>query len=869
MPRIAMLLLALLALPPTARPAPARATAPSPEAFFGYRMGAGDRLPTWDQTIAYLQAVAQASPRVRLDQIGTTTGGRPYLLAIISEPGTMGQLAEARSAQLRLADPDATTAAEAASLARRHKAVVVVAGGVHSTETGSPQALNELIWRLATDESDDTVHLLENLIVLVVPSQNPDGLQMVADWLALNAGTPYEEAPLPELYHPYACHDNNRDAFMQALVETRHLSRVLYRDWLPEVFLDLHQMGPSRARVFVPPYRSPSNPNVDPLVWSQANLLGQTMAARLQAEGKTGIVWGETYTGYWQGATSTTPWWHNIVGMLSEVASARPTRALLQDTARAAAGSLARPAGRPEGHPHLTAPPDVQYRMTYPEPWLGGPWTPRDVVEHHLLAAWGLLEGAASNRVMLKRNFHAMHRRTVERFRAGGPWAFAVPRAQRDRGAADRLLDAIEAGGARVEEMAGPGGGLQPGDAVIRLAQPFGRWVKDLLEPQIYPEPQPAVERPYDLTGWTLGLQMGVAVQRVDAPLDVPLRPRAAGRRQGRIHGDGTTLVILPDTVAAARLVNRLWALGASIGWADAAHQVDGVHVPPGAALATGLPRPVLDRAVGDSGLDVAAIGEGQSLQVSAGRPPRIALLEPWGGAIDAGWTRLVLEEHGFAATRVRPAHLADPAVATRFDVVVIPDVPTPHLVHGLQGASIRPEHRGGLGAAGVAALKRFVHQGGTIVTLGNAAEFAIDHLDVGAVIAARGDEADKSLVPGTLLRADVDTGHPVAWGLPAAISAMNVMNHAYAPGRQNGQIRPIVRYAAGPLVESGYARGAMSLQGHMAAFEARMGRGRVVVLGFRVQHRAQTWGTFRLLFNAIYLSAGRAPADPVTTLDD
>ena len=199
-----------------------------------------------------------------MDEIGKTTGGRPYLLVTISTPDTLRALEEARAAQHRLADPRVTTDVQAERIARDHKAVVLIGAGVHSNETGSAQAVNELVWRLATERSPAIDHLLRNLVVLVVPSQNPDGLQMMAEWQARNAGTPYADAPLPELYHPYAGHDNNRDGFMQTQRETQHLSRLLYRDWLPEVYLDLHQMGPTRARVFVPPYRNPANPNIDP-----------------------------------------------------------------------------------------------------------------------------------------------------------------------------------------------------------------------------------------------------------------------------------------------------------------------------------------------------------------------------------------------------------------------------------------------------------------------------------------------------------------------------------------------------------------------------------------------------------------------------
>ncbi len=869
--RLAVFVLALVALPLLATPQPRAVDPPSPEAFFGYGMGAGPQLPTWDQTVEYLRAVARTSRRVRVDELGKTTGGRPYVLVTISTPDSLRALAGARAAQHRLADPRVTTVAQAERIAREHKAVVLIGAGVHSNETGSAQAINELVWRLATERSPAVDHLLRNLIVLVVPSQNPDGLQMMAEWQARNAGTPYEDAPLPELYHRYAGHDNNRDGFMQTQVETQHLSRLLYRDWLPEVYLDLHQMGPTRARIFVPPYRNPANPNVDALVWSQANLLGQTMATRLHAEGKTGVLWGETYSGYWQGANSTTPWWHNIIGMLSEVASARPTGAVVQDAARAAPGSLAVPPDRASESPQLAPPSDVQFRMNYPEPWLGGRWTPRDVVEHHLLAALGLLEGVANNRVMLKRNFHGMQRRTVERFTSGRPWAFAVPAAQHDRGAADHLLRVLAAGGAEVEVVTGSGtAGLPPGDAVIRLAQPVGRWVKDLLEPQVYPELRTTVDRPYDVTAWTLGLQMGVAVTQLDQRAPVSLTPLDTGaRRPGRIIGHGPALVIGREANAAATLINRLWAGGATVRWAPVTAPPSQAVIPAGAAVVSGLPQAVMQREVADSGLDVMAVDDEALIDLVPAHRPRVAVIEPWGGAIDAGWTRWVLEQHAFEYTRIRPADLQDRATAARFDAIVIPEVPSLQLLRGQQGAQTRPEHRGGLEDRGVATLKHFVRTGGTIITLGNAAEFVIDHLDVPAVVASRADDAETALVPGTLLRVALAPDHPVNVGLPTRVHVMNVMNNAYAPGRGAEQLHAIARYPEEPLVASGFASGESRLRGRLAAFDVAMGRGRIVVLGFRVQHRAQTWGTFKMLFNAIFQAGSTPPAFDPPTIDN
>ena len=250
-------------------------------------------------------------------------------------------------------------------------------------------------------------------------------------------------------------------------------------------------------------------------------------------------------------------------------------------------------------------------------------------------------------------------------------------------------------------------------------------------------------------------------------------------------------------------------------------------------------------------------------------RRPRLAVVEPWGGAIDAGWTRWVLEQHAFEYTRIRPADLQDRSTAARFDAIVIPEVPSLLLLRGLHGGQTRPEHRGGLEDRGVATLKHFVLSGGTLITLGNAAEFAIDHLDLPALVASRADDADTTLVPGTLLRAALMPDHPVTVGLPPRVEVMNVMNNAYTPGRGAEGLRAIARYPDEPLVASGYASGESRLRGRLAAFDVSMGRGRIVVIGFRAQHRAQTWGTFRLLFNAIFL-AGTGPSglDP-TTVDN
>jgi hypothetical protein len=836
---------------------------PSPEQFFGFRMGADRRIAGWSRIVEYFRTVDRLSDRVTVQDLGPTTDGRPYLLAVISAPDTIADLPRYQAMQKRLADPRITSPAEADRIARDGKVVVLIGANVHANEIGSSQTANDLLYWLATSDDSRVKRVLDNVILLLVPSQNPDGQQMMTDWYAQTVGTPYEDAPLPELYQRYAGHDNNRDSYMLTQVETRYLAQITYRDWLPEVYLDQHQMGSGRARIFVPPFKNPPNPNVDPLVWSEVNLLGQAMAARLQEAGKPGVMWGEIYSGFWQGANSTNPWWHNMVALLAEVAGARGASPIFQHTPPGASLSGAETKIE-SGDMPIPPPPDLQFRMNYPEPWLGGRWTFADVVEHHRLAAEGLLEAAADRRESLKRNFYLMNRRTVERFSTGQPFAFIVPRAQHDPGSAVRLLGLIQDGGADVDEASAPftAGGVQypAGTAVIRLAQPFGRWVKDLLEAQSYPDirwpsPSAPIDRPYDMTAWTLGLLMGVTVVEVPAPFDAALTRlgRDLAWPRGVVTGSGTTWVLSHSPNASSTATYRLLAAGADVSWATEPVRVGERQFESGAVIVGNVAPGLMDTLAADLGLEIAATSQPLRSERLALRLPRVALYEPWGGLADAGWTRWIFEQHDVPYTRVRHDDVQDPSFGRRFDVLVLADAPGTLLLRGLPGANVMPRHKGGLGETGVAALRRFVQGGGTIITLGNSALFAIEHLGVPVANVIPTDDPDAFFCPGSLLRLDVDTEHPIGYGMPPGAAAMFVNNGGYAiTDGPNTAVTTVARYPQGPLLLSGWMLGEQRLRGAGAVLDVPMGRGRIIMLTFRVQHRAQTSGTFKLLFNAI-----------------
>jgi hypothetical protein len=878
--------------------APLAPGVPSPEQFFGFPMGTERKLAGWDRIVEYFQTVDRASDRVVVQELGRTTMGRPYIMAIVSTPDTIAQLSRYQQMQKKLVDVRSTGDEEAARIAREGKAVLLIGTNVHATEIGNSQMANRLLHTLATESSPWVDHVLRNVILLLIPSQNPDGQQMVVDWYHKNLGTPYEDSPLPDLYHKYAGHDNNRDSYMLTQVETQHLTRVMYREWFPEVYLDKHQMGNRGARIFVPPFKNPPNPNVDPLVWSEVNLLGQAMAAKLHEAGKPGVVWGDLYTGFWQGANSTNPWWHNMVALLTEVASSRLATTVEQqraDPARAprpARTDRPRESGTPaERDPAAPLPPptDVQYRMNYLQPWMGGPWSLADVVEYQFLSTLGLLEGVANNREMLKRNFYLMNRRAVDLFRHGTPYAFVVPAAQRDPIAAAKLLQLLQAGGAEVHQSEAPftadGRPFPAGSHVVLLSQPFGRWVKDMLEPQQYPDirahANAPVDRPYDVSAWTLGMLLGVSTVQIERPFEAKLSPltRDADAAPGGIIGTGDTYLLDSGIVRSATAVNRLLKAGADVAWARDEIVVGERHFPRGTLVVSAVEPAAMRRMADNLRLPVVATEATPSVRLLPIAAPRIALFEPWGGNMDAGWTRWLLEQHEFAYVHARPQELRRPDLHARFDVIIIPEMTTAQILRGSQASYVRPEYRGGIGDEGVKHLREFVQAGGTVVTLGNAAQFAIEQLGVPFENVVRGADPDAFFCPGSLLRITVDQTHPIGFGMPEEGDAMFINNGGYIfQGRGPTPASPtalasssatiVARYPNGSLLRSGWIVGEAKLYGTAAVVEAAMGRGRVIMHTFRVQNRAQTWGTFRLLFNSLFYGAAATRKAPTESLE-
>jgi hypothetical protein len=854
-----------------------QAPLPTPEQFFGFRIGTDTKLARWDRMLEYYRLVEKASDRVRVRELGKSTEGNAFVVLEIASPDTLKRTDYFRGLQRRLYFQDGEpTAAQRDEIFQSGKAVVVITCSIHATEVGASQMALELVHRLATDSSPRVKHVLDNVIFLLVPSLNPDGQMMVVDWYNTNLGTEFEASPMPWLYQKYVGHDNNRDMYMFTQAESRLTANLLWHDWLPAVWLDEHQMGSSGARIFVMPATDPINPNVHPLVYRWNGLFGQAQGAALEAAGREGIIYNSTYTNFWQGAMAWSGWWHNQVGLLTELASVRiasPTeqqRAQLgRPPAPAAEGGRAGGRGGDLGRGPLPAPTDVTPRTEYPRPWLGGRWTLRDIVDYELIATMATLEYAADRRETLLRQIYEVNRATVEAGRKGDPAAIVIaPDAQADPLAAYRLIDRLQIAGVKVYRADAPFAADEKnypaGTFVVPMAQVFARYAKDILEKQTYPEvrrsPTSPPEAPYDVTAWSLGLLLGVEVTFVKNPLHesltlTPVSP--SPRRVGAVTGSGTVFSFDYTGPEGAIAINRLLKAGASVG--PSAGAAGGAVV----VEASGVPRRTMEDVADALGLQVRATAKRTAGPARTLKVPRIGLYQPWTANMDEGWTRWVIEQHEFPYATLHNGEVKAGRLRDRFDVILFADQQSAGIVLGNESASTRPEYRGGIGEDGVEALRAFVAAGGTLVMMGSACDLAIERFPLPVRNLKRGLTRDQHFAPGTIVRVEVDPAH--ALGAGVAPSTYGFYNNspffALTEGFASQQVSVVARYPNTGIVASGWLRGEDHMAGRAAVVVVDLKPGRIILFGLRPQHRAQTQATFPMLFNALYVAAGQQPA--------
>ena len=841
---------ALLALPCVA----AYAQVPHPADVFGFTPGDDYKLANYEQMVTYFRALDEASPRVILTEIGTSVLGEPLLLLHISSRRNLRRLEQWRAASEQLARARITPE-EARALAEEAKAVVWIDGGLHATEVAGAQMTPLLAYRVATEESEEMAHIRENTILLLMPVMNPDGLDIVANWYNQTVGTPYEATRPPWLYHYFVGHDNNRDWFMNNMPESKAVTNLLYNEWYPQIVYNHHQTSPSYTRIFLPPFADPVNPRIHPGVTTAVNMVGTAMANRFAMKEMPGAVSGVTYSMWWNGGMRTVPYFHNMIGILTETGHATPSpRSYDPDSLPATVAGGQSTEGT---------------NIFYPYPWKGATSRFADPVRYMITGSMAVLRIAADLRSQWLLNIYNMGRAAIEASAEDVPKAYIIPARQWNQGEERALVNLLRIGGIEVERVAElftyQDAAYAAGSFVIDASQAFRPYLLDLMEKQQYPDMR---RTPYDLAGWTLPLQMGVDVVRVMSDSfevgGTPVRA-ALGPAPGAVSLGGTAFAYAHRPNESIAVTNRLLAAGESVYVVTDS----GGTLAPGTFVVTASSddtRARLEAEAQASGTAFASIDAAPDGVKPLGAS-RIGLYKSWVANMDEGWTRWLLQEYDFAVDTLHDDDIQNGNLS-QYHAIILPDQSPRAILNGHREGFMPPEYTGGLGVAGTFALEHYVRAGGTIVALDDASDFVISQFGLPVENVVAGTSQASFFIPGSLVRITVDTTQALAYGMPAEAAAYFVRSRAFRTLARTGEgeggrmelapasplpVKVIARYASQDILLSGWARGAEEhIGGEAAMIEVGLGDGRMILYGFRPQFRGQPRGTYKLFLNAL-----------------
>jgi len=866
----------------------------APEAFFGFRPGEDRKIARWDRIVEYFRLLARESDRIAVEDMGPSTLGNPFLKVTITSPRNHENLEDIRKAGMALADPRGLTQPEIDALVSKGKAVCVQSMSLHADEIGGTQMSVLLAYDLCAGGGGEVLNILDNVVFVMVPCFNPDGQIMLTDWYYKYLGTEYEGCGYPSLYHAYAGHSNNRDAFAQNLAESRHMAKILFREWMPQAFQDHHHMGSYGARIQIAPYKNPVRPYVDPLTWRELNLYGAAMAYRLDSRGLDGVSGGAQFPGWGHYGFHWMVNSHNIAGMLTESASARlATPKFIHPTQLTGDGDYVMP--------------DYEAQNNFPNPWPGGWWRLSDIVERMYWSAYGLLDAMAKDRALVLENMARKALRQTAKGAQSDIYAFIIPPVQHDPGAARRLIEILLNQGIEVHEAQSAfaaargayGGGVKAaydkGSHVVFLAQPKMGVAMTLLGRTKYPDNQWTRDKKGAITGYdtvtnTVAEFMGVSVIPANAAItgefirisrppdnavtDIPYTdlygnplpagdtgdaggarktPAAAGR--GRRRG----YVLSARENDSFRAVNLLLKSGEDVFRVDACPYRD-FYVECAAKKINGVFK--------EAPCGVREVNERPG-GLTPFRAAKVAMYQRYyGGNADEGWARLTMEQFSFGYATVFDRDMTSERLGA-FDVLIIPsddawvligpknakpgDVPE----YAMQYYEERPEeYRSGFGKEGAEAIKKFVESGGRLLAFDQACNFAIETCGLRVSNVVKGVPAEKYNTHGSTLRVGADVDDPAAYGMPkkALILQWNAPVFEVTDQLHAENYSVVLRYADGDVLESGALDGEKYVNGKGAMIKAKCGAGEVALYGFSPHWRAQTHGTFKLLFNMLYI---------------
>jgi hypothetical protein len=785
----------------------AQAQPPTPLSVLGHKPGDDFYLATYEDSLGYFRKLAASSNRIKLVNVGKTTQGRDWFIAFISDPENLAQLDHYKDVSRRLAVARGISEEQARTMAHDTKPIIHIDGGLHASEVANHQHTIQLGYDLVAGEDSLTKEIRHNLIVELWFSINPDGQSIVANWYRQNVGTPYEVSPLPVLWQEYVGHDNNRDGYMLNMIESQEITKATL-ETQPLVFYTQHQTAPFPGRIYLPPYADPISGNMHPLMLRWLSLIGMSIAEYLDDHDLPGSMHQETFDVWYPGYIDNIGNFRHTISFFTETALYRyatPHFYTVDDFPAARQG--------------------LGEEMLYSSPWKGGWWRLADACKYMLEADMAVLNLSSKYHEQMAYNKYRAARDTIEKFEKEPPFAYEIPREQHDAPTAAVLMEKLMLNGIEIHQS------VKPDAWVILMDQPFAGLVKDLFEQQVYPT---LTQRPYDVTGWTLPMQMGVEVHAMTTPLSKSYRDSLRTVK----NMDGLAAPFNRGANASFRAINEILAAKGSVSFAG-----DDI-------VASGVDKAKLDSILAENRLRAGAAKDaGKPI-----KPQRIGLYRPFTASIDEGWTRWILEQFKFPFKNLENGDIIAGHLHQNYDVIVIPDIPERQILDGVRPGTIPERYAGGIGEEGVNELRDFVSDGGTLVTFNNASMFAINQFKLPVENALAGAGGAGFFCSGCLVTVHIeDEKNPLSAGLSPDTIVMFERGPAFNT-KTDFKGKVLARYPRerSPLA-SGYLSGPERLEGRAAAVEADFGKGRVILIGFKPQWRAQSHAAYKFFFNTFY----------------
>lgn len=890
---------------------------PSPKEHFGFNIGDNYRLATYAQTEAYFKKLDQSSDRAVMQGIGKTEEGRDQFMMIVTSPANQLKLASYKEISQKLARAEKLSDADARKLAAEGKAVVWIDGGLHATEVVGAHQLIEIAYQLCSRNDDETKYILDNVIVLIVHA-NPDGQELVSNWYMRNSDSSKRTtAYLPRLYEKYAGHDNNRDFYMMNLKETQNMGRQLYVEWIPQIMYNHHQTGPQGTVVAGPPFRDPFNYVFDPLVMTSLDAVGAAMINRLIQENKPGYTQraGSPYSTWYNGGLRTTTYFHNMIGLLTEII----------------------------GSPTPSEIPVVPNRLipssANPFPITPRKWYFKNSIDYSVSLNYAVLMYAARHRDELLYNIYRMGKNSIEKgskdnwslypsktsliqeyFQKDQPqrpreenttpesWgrniasiskkyfdtvfnnpthkdarAYIIPSNQPDFATATRFVNALIRTGIEIQTSTTAfnynGKSYPAGSYIVQCNQAFRPHILDMFEPQDHPNdfqyPGGPPVPPYDAAGWTLAFQMGVEFDRITETISGPFKKINIGEVQAlkgtlTINNEKGGYLINAANNHAFALVNTLLKKDIKVFRTTEANNgfAKGSFYVPITSAATAI---IKEQAI-DIGADVQSIDKKPAAMIAV-QPTRIGLWDTYGGSMSSGWMRWIFEQFKFDYNVIYAQEIDKGDLKNKYDVILFVEGAMPSLnTNARRPAGPKPEDTpdefkktiGSLSVeTSIPALKKFMEDGGTVLTIGSSTNLAY-HLKLpvtnALVETVNGNQRnlpnEKFYIPGSVMQITLDPSQSNTWGMKSTADVYfddSPVFNITPEAQTKGLIKPIAWFASDKTLRSGWAWGQSYLKNGIAAFDAQIGKGKLIAYGPEITFRAQTHGTFKLVFNQLY----------------